>query len=387
MKTNQNISLKIKDSFEILHQANQDNRVQPLKVKDLECMSGTNIFSGNIENYIGVTQVPTGLIGPLKVNGKNADGTFMIPLATTEGALVASYNRGASAITKSGGASVRIVKEGLQRCPAFQFKDFHEAQQFVDVVVESKDQFAALVSHHSRFAKLVNVDNIILGNLVILTFSYLTGDAAGQNMITICTDAICTFLINTCVKKPRHWYIESNLSGDKKSNAINLSTVRGKRLVADVIIPRTVVKEVLKSSPESMYAYYNCSLQAVQHAGGLGMQGHFANGLAALFLATGNDVACVAEAATGIVKVEVTEQLDLYVSVVIPSFVAGTIGGGTHLPTQKAALEIMQCFGKGNSRKFAEISAVMVLAGELSIMAAIAEGHFTEAHKTLGRKK
>lgn len=376
-------------------QIGQVERLQFIKEKtnsDLPTLSGKTviespeIFKGNIENFIGLTQIPTGIVGPLKVNGRHANGDFYLPLATTEGALVASYGRGIKAITKSGGADVSIVKEGLQRCPAFAFPNLRCSEIFLNFIDESIPQIQKIVGQSSRFAKLKSIENQVIGNLVLLTFDYSTGDAAGQNMVTICTDAICEYLAEECPVPPDFWYIESNLGGDKKANAANFIGVRGKRLVADVTIPRKIVLQVLKSTPESMTRYFQTSSIASMQAGTFGTQGHFANGLAALFLATGNDAACVAEAACGFTKVEVDPRGDLYAAIVLPSFVAGTVGGGTGLPTQRECLRLMQCEGSGNSSKFAEIAAGLLLGGELSIMAALAEGHFTKAHKKLGRK-
>lgn len=344
-----------------------------------------NQFSGNVENFIGLTQVPTGMVDQLLINGEYAQGYYKVPLATTEGALVASYSRGASAIKQAGGVRVRITDERLQRCPAFRFENMHDAQRFISFVEQEQFSFHALAETQTNHGKLISVDKMLLGNLVILTFWYQTGDAAGQNMVTLCTDVICQHLAKQSPVPITQWYIESNMSGDKKASAINLSQLRGKRLVAEAILSREVVAEVLKSSPEAMVEYYNCAMQAAAVSGALGMQGHFANGLAALFLATGNDIACVAESAIGLIQVSLTADQDLRVSIVLPSFTAGTVGGGTKLPSQKAALELMTCQGAGQSRKFAEIAAGLVLAGELSIMAAIAEGHFTSAHKSLGR--
>lgn len=342
-------------------------------------------FKGNIENFIGITQLPTGLVGPLKINGDHAKGEFFIPLATTEGALVASYSRGIKAITKSGGATVLIEKEGLQRCPAFKFSNMKEGRLFLQFMEKNKTILHQIVAKNSNYAKLKSIESQLMGNLVLLTFSYETGDAAGQNMVTICTDAICKYLNQFAPIAPQKWYIESNMSGDKKANAANFSSVRGKRLVADVTIPRKTVLRVLKTTPETMEAYLKNATLATMQAGARGTQGHFANGLAALFLATGNDAACVAEAAAGFTIIEVTPTGDLYAAIVLPSFVAGTVGGGTGLPTQKECLNLMGCAGAGNSRKYAEIAAGLLLGGELSIVAALAEGHFTQAHAKLGR--
>ena len=298
---------------------------------------------------------------------------------------MASYSRGIKAITKSGGATVLIEKEGLQRCPAFKFSNINEGRLFIQFLERTIPAFHKTVAQNSNYAKLKSVKSQLMGNLVLLTFSYETGDAAGQNMVTICTDAICKYLNEHAPIVPQKWYIESNMAGDKKANAINFSSVRGKRLVADVTIPRKTVLHVLKTTPETMEAYLKNATLATMQAGTTGTQGHFANGLAALFLATGNDAACVAEAAAGFTIIEVTPAGDLYAAIVLPSFVAGTVGGGTGLPTQKECLKLMGCAGTGNTRKYAEIATGLLLGGELSIVAALAEGHFTQAHKKWGR--
>ncbi len=360
--------------------------------KKIELLDGPNTvntpetFKGNIENYIGITQVPTGIVGPLKVNGQHANGEFFIPLATTEGALVASYHRGTQAITRSGGVHCVVSKTRIGRAPGFRFNTTSEAQEFAMFALNANGAIDQILAEKSRFAKLVNIEPNIIGNILILLFEYTTGDAAGQNMVTICTDAICKYLIHASKIKPKKFYIESNLAGDKKPTAKNVTSARGRRVIAEATITKEVVKSILKSTPEDIVDYYELANIASIHAGAMGAQGHYANGLAALFLATGNDVACVSESFTGINLFQVTDNGDLYVSVNIPNFVAGTVGGGTSCPTQSESLDIMNCKGSGNADKFAEIAAGLILAGELSISAAISAGHFTNAHQSFGRK-
>jgi len=222
-------------------------------------------------------------------------------------------------------------------------------------------------------------------NQVILTFEYATGDAAGQNMVTICTDAICKYIVNNCPLKPTYWYIESNYSGDKKANVISLNSVRGKKVIAECVVKDEILKNTLKTTAQAVAQYWRASTMATIQSGSIGTQGHFANGLAALFLATGQDVACVSEAAVGITRMEVRNENDLYISVTAPNLIVGTVGGGTKFATQNECLSIMDCAGSGKAKKFAEICGALLLCGELSIAAAIAEGHFTSAHQKLGR--
>lgn len=343
-------------------------------------------LKGNIENFIGWTMVPTGIVGPLRINGKYASGSYQIPLATTEGAMVASYNRGAKAISASGGATTLITKEGIQRSPSFKFKSLMEVEVFQLWVKGQFHQLQFITTQQSNYAKLVDMQIMVEGNNIILTLEYTTGNAAGQNMITFCTEAICKVLVNDAPVKIEKWFLESNYSGDKKATSKVLSHVRGKRVSSEVVIPRTIVAQILKSTPENMVNYLNTSTYATIQSGAIGSQGHYANGLTGLFLATGQDVACISESATGITRMEVTEGGDLYSCVTLPSLPVGTIGGGTQLPTQKECLQLMQCEGDDSALKLTEICGALALAGELSIAAAIAEGHFAKAHKTLGRK-
>lgn len=371
----------------------QLDRLEFLRNRDinLEYLSGekdtpkAELFKGNIENYIGMAQIPVGLAGPLWINGKNANGEFFIPLATTEGALVASYNRGMKAIKLSGGISAICLSEGVQRSPFFKFENIGIVGQFIAWVYEQTNYFHELVSEASRFAKLVEIKTKVEGNSVILTFEYTTGDAAGQNMVTICTDRICKYILSNFPIEPLEWYIESNYSGDKKATALSFSNVRGKKVTSEVIIPKQVVERVLQSTPEKMVKYCRASTLAVAQTGAIGIQGHIANGLTALFIACGQDVACISESSVGITRMEVTDNGDLYTSVTLPSLIVGTVGGGTALPSQKECLEMLNSFGVGKAKGFAEICCSVALAGELSIVAAMSVDHFTRAHKKLGR--
>ncbi|MGJ3233759.1 hydroxymethylglutaryl-CoA reductase [Marivirga sp.] len=343
-------------------------------------------FRGNIENFIGCVQVPTGMIGPLRVVGSVAQGDFYVPLATTEGALVASYQRGAKACTLSGGATSICLIESVKRSPVFKFDNLGDLGGFLVWFYEQTRHIHELVQKSSRFAQLQDISSNIEGNHLILTFEFETGDASGQNMVTICTDQICQFIITNSPIKPIKWYVEGNYSGDKKATSLSFTSVRGKKVTTEITIPVSIVKDVLKSSPKEMEEYWKTSTLGTIQSGAIGAQGHYANGLTALFLATGQDVACIAEAAVGVTRMEVNDNGDLYASVTLPNLIVGTIGGGTGLPTQKECLELMDCYGKGRARKFAEICGAVVLAGELSIAAALSVGHFTAAHQKLGRK-
>ncbi|MFY9309031.1 MAG: hydroxymethylglutaryl-CoA reductase [Bacteroidia bacterium] len=360
--------------------------------KTMEFLTGKKKFEdfkqleGNIENYMGMSMIPTGIIGPVRVIGSAAQGDFFVPLATSEGALVASYHRGAKACYLAGGATSICIVEGVQRSPVFKFTNIGELGLFLAWVLQRVEEFKKITESSSRYAKLTDLKANIEGNHLILTFEYHTGDASGQNMVTLCTDAICKYIIESAPVKPLFWFIEGNYSSDKKATVLSFTNVRGKKITTEVVLSEKIVNEVLKSTPEAMAEYWRSSTMGIIQSGAVGAQGHYANGLTALFIATGQDAACVAEAATGITRMELNKDGSLYASVTLPNLIVGTVGGGTSLPTQKECLELMDCYGAGKSRKFAEICGAVVLAGELSIAAALSAGHFSSAHKKFGRK-
>lgn len=343
-------------------------------------------LKGNIEQFLGMTRIPTGVIGPLQIQGKWAQGDFFVPLATTEGALVASYNRGARATRLSGGITSLCLAEGVQRAPVFRFDNLLEVSTFLAWALAQEETYRTLVSQNSRYAKLQNLKAFVEGNSVILQFEFTTGEAAGQNMVTICTNAICQHILENSPVRPAFWLVEGNFSGDKKATAHSLAGVRGKRVTAEALVSAQVLEKLLRTKAADMERCWQLSAIGCIQSGSIGIQAHYANGLAALFLATGQDVACVAEAFPGITRMEARPNGDLYISVTLPNLMVGTVGGGTWLPGQKQCLELMGCTGPDSARRLAEICGATVLAGELSIAAAMASHDFAQAHKTLGRK-
>jgi len=344
-------------------------------------------YQGNIENFIGLMRMPLGLAGPLRVNGLNAKGDYWIPLATTEAALVASYHRGCKVISAAGGCSAMVLYESLGRAPAFVFATVSEACQFVVWAMSRFEDFQGIVTTTTSHGKLVDVGSTVEGNHVYLNFEFTTGDASGQNMVTLATQAVCDEIIATSPIQPIRHYVESNLSGDKKASTRAFTSARGKKVTAEVNLSTDLVSKYLHTTPEAMAEYWRMSAIGGVLSGTIGIQGHFANGLAALYLATGQDAACVAESATGVTRFEVTPEGGLYASVTLPGIMVGTVGGGTGLPTQKACLELMGLSGSGKARALAEVCAGLLLAGELSIIAALGAGHFARAHRKLARTR
>lgn len=342
-------------------------------------------YQKNIENFIGTVKLPVGIAGPLRVNGLFAEGDYHVPLATTEAALVASYNRGSQLITKAGGASVMLLNEGVTRTPCFAFFDLAQAGQFVAWVVTQYDKFRAIAESTTRHGKLTDISVNIEGNHVYLVFEYLTGDASGQNMVTISTNAVFEYILHHSPIKPEQAFLDGNLSGDKKATAQTLRSVRGKKVTAEVHIKKGLVEKYLHTTPQRMADFTRMTTVGGTLSGSIGINAHYANALAAFYIACGQDAACVAESAVGVTRIELDRNGDLYASVTLPNLMVGSVGGGTSLPSQKACLDIMGLSGSGKSQALAEVCAALCLAGELSIVGAFCAGHFSRAHHKLAR--
>lgn len=349
------------------------------------------LYGRNIENAIGAVQIPVGVAGPLRVNGDYAKGDFYVPLATTEGALVAGVNRGCRAATLSGGVRAKILKDGMARAPLIWTPSIEEAFKLVEWVKENLQGVKAAAESTTRHGRLLEVQPFQVGNLVWLRFVYHTGDAMGMNMATIASEAACNYITDNYPGEAECVALSGNMCVDKKPSCLNKLLGRGKYVVAEAVIRRDVAESVLKAKPEDIH-YVNMAknLLGSAAAGSLSFNAHYANIVAAIFLATGQDAAQVVESSMGYTWTEVRDG-DLYISVTLPSLEVGTVGGGTWLPTQREALALMGVAGGGeppgvNAKKFAEIVAAAVLAGELNLLAALAAGHLARAHKALARR-
>jgi hydroxymethylglutaryl-CoA reductase (NADPH) len=351
----------------------------------------TRIFSipeskAGIENFIGVAQVPVGLAGPLLIRGEHAKGEFSVPLATTEGTLVASYSRGMKLLNLAGGVTCTVLADRMQRAPVFVFANAREARVFGAWIKCRQAAIAKIAESTSKIARLQTIDVFLASKLAFLRFSYYTGDAAGQNMVTRATAEACEWILQNFRFPPQAFYLEGNMATDKKASALNVLGTRGKRVVAEATIPRGILKAVLRTTPEQMCGLTGALSMGAMLAGANNNGLHSANGIAAIFIATGQDVANVAEASTAIYHTEATPE-GLYASITLPSLIVATHGGGTGLPTQRECLETMGCVGVGTAYKLAEIVAGTVLAGELSLQAAILSGDWVSSHERYGRHR
>ena len=306
-------------------EANASARHQLLDAMTREQMSS---YSKNIENFIGTAKIPIGLAGPLRVRGLFAKGDYYVPLATTEAALVASYTRGAQAITQAGGCTAAAIWEGVTRAPLFAFDSLIEVGKFIIWASEHAETFREIAASTTRHGQLIRTRFNVEGNHIYLIFEFITGDASGQNMVTIATDAVCRFILDQTPVKPAYWFVEGNHSGDKKASHLSFQNVRGKKVTAEVTLPPEILDGHLKSNASRMLDFYRAATIGGVMSGNIGIQGHYANGMAALFIACGQDAACVAESAVGVTRFEAAENGGLYASVTLPNLILGTVGGG-----------------------------------------------------------
>lgn len=341
---------------------------------------------GNVENPIGAAQVPIGLAGPLLVDGEHAKGHFYVPMATTEGTLVASYSRGMRLLSQIGGAKVTVVERYMQRAPVFHFEDARGARDFGDWLTKNFDGVKAAAETTTSVGKLSHIEQYGVARMRYLRMNFTTGDAAGQNMSGKAALAACQWISNK-YPHPTRFTLSGAIDTDKKHSHLNTLHSRGARVVAEAVIPNAIMKAMMHADTRDMYAARQVSTVGGLLAGTTNNGLHAANALAAIFIATGQDAANVAESQAGITYVDLRENGDLYWSITLPSLIVATYGGGTGLATQRECLEMLDCYGTGKVLKFAEICAATVLAGELSLAGAVVAGDWVESHDNLGRNR
>ncbi|KAF2010617.1 3-hydroxy-3-methylglutaryl-coenzyme A reductase [Aaosphaeria arxii CBS 175.79] len=343
------------------------------------------------ENVIGYLPLPLGVAGPILVDGQN----YFLPMATTEGVLVASTSRGAKAINAGGGATTVITADGMTRGPCVAFESLARAGA-AKIWLDSEEgqrTMKAAFNSTSRFARLQTMKTAIAGTNLYIRFKTTTGDAMGMNMISKGVEHALNVMANEAGFEDMDIIsVSGNYCTDKKAAAINWIDGRGKGVVAEAIIPGHIVKSVLKSDVDSLVELnISKNLVGSAMAGSLGgFNAHAANIVAAIFLATGQDPAQVVESSNCIVIMKNLKG-NLQISVSMPSIEVGTIGGGTILEPQSAMLDLLGVRGPhptspgDNSRQLARIIAAAVLAGELSLNSALAAGHLVRAHMAHNR--
>jgi hydroxymethylglutaryl-CoA reductase (NADPH) len=341
---------------------------------------------GNIENAIGAAQIPIGLAGPLLIHGEHAQGIFYVPFATTEGALVRSYERGMVALTRGGGVTARVFRDRNVVSPIFVFDDVASACEFARSLPEDLPAICAEAESTTRHGRLLAVECMPVGREVIVHFSYHTADAQGMNMIVKATERACEWVARA---RPgvKRYYVFSGHSSEKRASGALFRGEKGKTVVAGGLLPAGVVRAYLHTTPARVCDVWHRTVLGHVMAHAAGYNAHLANGLAAVFIACGQDAANVANAAVGVTNFDLTESGDLYVSVTLPSLTIGTVGGGTGLGTGRECLQALGCAGSGKATRFAEVVGAALLAGEVSMAAAIASGEFVAAHEQYGRNR
>lgn len=374
-------------------------RQQFLEEKSGTALDHTKRFSfdpetmnGNCEQLFGVAQVPIGVAGPLLVNGEHAQGEFYVPMATIEGTLIASYNRGMRVIRESGGVTTTVMGEAMQRAPVFIFKNARDARDFGHWLNDNSVLIKAQAESTTSVGKLLEIEQYPVHNMVYTRFDYSTGDAAGQNMTGGATFVACEW-IRANYPKLRSYGLSGGMDTEKKTSFVNSLKGRGRKVTAEITIPRQVLKDVLRTTPESLRNSTGINTLAAFLTGASNNAAHPANGLAALYMATGQDMANIGEANQCSVYNYVTTSGDLYYSITLPALIMATYGGGTGLATQRECLELMDCYGKDKAYKLVEIAAGLVVAGELSLVSAAhtnketGTNEWVDAHEILGRNR
>jgi len=346
-------------------------------------------LTSNIENMIGAVEVPVGLAGPLLVHGQESSRVVYAPFATTEGALVASACRGATAVTRAGGVKVDVLRQRMTRAPAFQLASRDDAERFAAWLGDQLETMRAKCHDVSRHAELLDIAIVVDGLFVHALFIYATGDAAGQNMTTATTWHCCQWIVSqlpTLGVSLRRFIIDGNMSADKKVNLEAGEWGRGTAVIAECTLDAESIVQGLKVEPSELLAAHRICRSGARHARIVSPNVNVANVVAAIFTATGQDIASVHESSLGVLELE-AEGSGIRARLFMPGLVVGTVGGGTHLPAQRALLETMGCTGEGSSRRLAEVIAGFCLALDLSTLAAIATGEFALAHERLGRNR
>lgn len=354
------------------------------------CLDPAKIEGRNLENMIGAVQAPLGIAGPLRLHSERTlkKREYFVPLATSEGALVASVSRGCKAIKESGGGQVLVEESGTTRGPVFKVSGLTEGKKLINWLEKNIDRMKKISQQGEKHLQLQRIFPRMVGKNVYVRMEFNTGEAMGMNMVTIAAEKIVEMIKREL--KIKCVALSGNYCVDKKPSWLNFILGRGKQVWAEVVVDKETVKKVLKTDPEKIVeTVYRKQILGSVMSGTMGFNAHYANMVAAIFLATGQDLAHITEGSLGVTTAELTNQGDLYFSIYLPDLMVGTVGGGTQLATQKEALSILglETVKPGDALRLAEVVGGTVLAGELSLTAALASNDLAKAHQKLGRGK
>ena len=365
-----------------------DRRLEWLKDKhnfELKDLPGNEPeeLKGIIENHIGFMKIPMAIAGPAVIDGQYAKGEFPIPLCTIEGSLAASMNRGLYASSLCGGMKVKHFRQELSRSPIFIFDDLKKSIEFQGWITEHNEEIIKAAQSTTKYGKVLRIDQHAIQNYVLLDFILDTGNAAGQNMVTLATNVACEYIRKETGHK---FFLDSNLASDKKASSRNMILGRGHGVIAETHISKSVMSRVLNVDPDFVIENWTYFPIVSAMAGTLGNAIHASNALTAIYLATGQDTACVAENSVGHFTVEKVDD-GITWRLTLPSMTVGTVGGGTRLNLQQQNLKLLGCdSGEHSSRKLAQIIAAAALGLEISLGSAIMSHTWTSAHMKYGRK-
>jgi hydroxymethylglutaryl-CoA reductase (NADPH) len=332
-----------------------------------------SLLAGNVENFVGVAQVPIGVAGPLRIDGEHAQGDFFVPLATTEAGLIAHHGRGMRLLDECGGVKTTLTESALSRTPAFLFEDARAARDFAHWIERHLTSIREAAERSTSIGKLQDVQSFVAGPHAYLRFRYATGDVAGHNVTLKATLAACQFIREAHPDKP-DFHLSGGLEGERRHASIHNLLGRGRRVVAEARLTPEPTQRILGVSLDQLAHARDVTQLGQALSGSVQASGSVASTLSALFIATGQDAASVAEAHSALVHTRRLACGDLYWSLTLPALVIGTYGGGTSLPTQREALAMLDCYGKDKANKFAEICAGAALAGELAQTAWLVHG-------------
>lgn len=395
------INLNVNEKLPLRGRYDEDSRIQRLSYlegkvgKKISHIRNTSLCSDklnhNIESFIGSIEIPVGIAGPLLIDGENVSGLIYAPFATTEGALIASATRGAKALTLSGGVSTKPLEKIMIRVPVFEFKNISEAvfaSHWLRGNFDAIKYHAEKLSNHANLKKL---DFFHLGKYLHVYFIYETGDAAGQNMTTTCTDKACEWILKAFIdtlKMPAvNFIIDGNLSSDKKVSGYNMQSGRGGRVISECLVPDNVMKRILRTTSKKFIHAYNIMVSSSITNGSIGFNINTSNVIAAMYTATGQDIASVHESSLSQLYAELSDTGGVYLSLTLPCLTIGTVGGGTGLPAQNECLTILDCAGKDKVMRLSEIICGFCLALDLSTISAASVGEFAQAHERMGRNR
>ena len=342
---------------------------------------------GNVENVVGYAQVPVGLAGPLRLTTSRGEREVCVPMATTEGAMVASYSRGMKAMNAAdpeGRARARVVRERLSQHPLLVYRNAEEVERAVRRAHELAPRMRELTNEITRHGELVDVEPEPVGRRLVLKLSFRTKDAIGINMAAHASELASELLARETGALERYVHGEDV---EKRANSYSFVAGRGRSVVCDVTIPAAALRATLRVEPADLVRIHGSYQLGFARLSTENQLIQSANGLAAVLIACGQDVAYLTESATGMLDFAVTDSGDLYASAFLPSLLVGTVGGGSGQGTAAECLDLLGVRGADGANTFAEILAGVVLAGDLSLLAAFCTHEFVAAHEALGRNR